>query len=308
MKLVLATRESPLARWQAEAARRLLSAAWPDLEVELLFVRSAGDRDQTEELARFGRIGIFTAEVDRAVLDGRAHAAVHSLKDMTTTLQEGMRLGGVLPRGSIEDAWVTRSGPAGRKLAEVEPGARVATDSRRRAAMLRAVRPDLEVVGIRGNVETRLEKLRAGAAEALILACAGLERLGLEGAITERLDTRRFLPAVGQGLIGLTCRAGDDDTSRKLHSISDLEAFHEGLAERALLAELRGGCNVPIGASARVRESTLVLVARVLSLDGRRSVEGEVRGARDHAQQLGILLARDLQARGAGALIEAARA
>lgn len=308
MKLVLATRESRLARWQAEAASRLLSAAWPGLEVELLGVRSAGDEDQSEDLARFGRIGIFTVEVDRAVLEGRAHAAVHSVKDMVTTLEEGLRLAGVLPRGSIEDAWVARAGPSGPKLADAEPGARVGTDSRRRAAMLRAARPDLEVVGIRGNVETRLEKLRAGAADALILACAGLERLGLGNVITERLDARRFLPAVGQGLIGLTCRTSDADTFRKLYAISDLEAFHEGLAERALLAELRGGCNVPIGANARVREGTLVLTARVLALDGSRSVAGEVRGSRDHAQQLGILLARDLQARGAGELIEAARA
>ena len=305
MTLVLATRESALALWQAEAARRLLLAATPRLEVELLPVRSAGDRDQTADLARFGSIGVFTVEVDRAVLDGRAHAAVHSLKDLTTTLQDGLRLAGVLPRGSVEDAWLA---PSGASLAELAPGSRVATGSRRRASMLRALRPDLEVVAIRGNVETRLRKLREGAAEAAILACAGLERLGLDGAITERLDTRRFLPAVGQGLIGLTCREGDAATFGKLWAISDVEAFHAGLAERALLAELRGGCNVPLGAHAEVRESTLVLRARVLSLDGSRAVEGEARGLRDHAAQFGAMLARDLRARGADELIEAARA
>lgn len=305
MKLTLATRESPLARWQAEAARDVLLAAWTDLEVELLFVTSSGDQDRTTDLARFGRIGIFTVEVDRAVLDGRADAAVHSLKDMTTTLQDGIKLAGVLPRGPVRDAWIA---PSGKSLAELEPGARVATGSMRRVAMLRAVRPDLETVGIRGNIDTRLRKLREGAADAMILACAGLERLGLGEHITEPLDTEDFLPAVGQGLIGLTCRWNDPETFRRLYAISDLEAFHAGLAERSFLGGLRGGCNVPVGGYARVVESTLSLTGRVLSPDGERMVEGTVRGSRDHAPQLGMMLARDLIERGAEELIEQARA
>jgi len=304
VKLILATRKSPLALWQAETARSLLAAAFPRLEVELHPVQSSGDANQKDALARFGRIGIFTVEVDRAVLDGRAHAAVHSLKDMTTTLLEGIELAGVLPRGPIEDAWVARDGA---RIEQLAPGARVATGSLRRAAMLRALRPDLEIVGVRGNVDTRLAKLDAGAAEAMILARAALVRLGLERRITEVLDTERFLPAVGQGIVGLTCRVGDADTSGKLGAISDLEAFDEARAERALLAALHGGCNVPAGANARAVESALSLRSRVLSPDGRTVVEGRIQGPRHRAEELGRELALDLLERGAAELIESAR-
>jgi hydroxymethylbilane synthase len=305
VKLRLATRGSPLALWQAETAGRALAAAFAGIETELVEIKSSGDQDQTSALQRFGRIGIFTVEVDRAVLEGRAEAAVHSLKDMTTTLHEGVALSGVLGRGPVEDALVSRGGE---KLAELPAGARVATGSQRRRAMLLALRPDLQVVEIRGNVHTRLEKLRAGQCEALLMARAGLARLGLAGAISEVLDTERFLPAVGQGLVGLCSRHGDWDTSAKLAAVRDLEGWHEALAERALLRGLRGGCNVPAGAHARVVEGQLLLRARVLSLDGREQVGGQIVGPRDEAEGLGQALAQDLLAQGAGRLIEAARA
>ena len=304
MKLVLATRKSRLALWQAETAQRTLHAANPDLDVELLLISSAGDENTQTALERFGQIGIFTVEVDRAVLEGRAHAAVHSLKDMTTELQDGLLLAGTLTRGPVEDAFVS---PTNTRFEDLPEGARIATGSRRRAAFARAARPDLELTGIRGNVETRLRKLKEGHAEGMFLARAGLVRLGLEQHLTQVLDTQRFLPAVGQGIVGLTCRADDPDTHGKLLGISDLEALHEGLAERSLLRELRGGCNVPVGAHARVVEGVLHLTARVSSLDGQTAVEGELTGARDHAASLGKLLAKDLVARGAAELIEAAR-
>ena len=304
MKLRLATRRSKLALWQAHEARRILSAARPDAEIELVELESSGDRDQTTDLARFGRIGIFTVEVDRAVREGRADIGVHSLKDLTCELTDGIVLGGVLPRGPVADALVSTRGQA---LAELPPGARVATGSMRRRAMLLAARPDLEVVGMRGNVGTRLAKLAAGEAEAMLLAQAGLFRLGLEEHVTELLDEPRFLSAVGQGIVGLTTRADHSSVRKLLSNISDLETQHEALAERGLLAGLRGGCNVPIGARARVREGALVLRARVLALDGSEVVEGEITGQRDHAAELGRMLADDLSGRGALRLIEAAR-
>ena len=305
MKLVLATRRSRLALWQAEATRRALSAAWSDLEVELCEIESSGDLNQRDALARFGRIGIFTVEVDQAVLDGRAHGAVHSLKDTTTTLADGIELAGVLARGPVEDCWIARDG---KTIEEQAPGARVATGSLRRRAMLRALRPDLALVEMRGNVDTRLRKLADGDADALILARAGLARLGLEQHVTTVLDTRRFVPAVGQGLIGLTCRAGDRETRRRLRAVTDLEAWDEAMAERALLRELRGGCNVPVGGHARVVEGTLALRARVSSVDGSERLDGEITGSRDAAQELGRLLADDLLRRGARRLIDLARA
>jgi hydroxymethylbilane synthase len=301
MKFPLATRSSALALWQAESVARALKAAWSDLDPELLRVTSSGDADQSSDLARFGRIGIFTVEVDRALLDGRAHAAVHSLKDMTTTLHEGVMLSGVLGRGPVEDVLV------GARLDELREGARVATGSLRRAAMLRAVRPDLQVVQIRGNVATRLEKLDRGDAEALLMARAGLERLGLGERIAEVLDTRRFLPAVGQGIVGITCRHGDWERHDRVQAIRDYEAWDEAIAERSWLRALRGGCNVPAGANARAVEGQLYIRGRVLSIDGSEAIEGELSGPRGDAESLGRALAEELLANGAGRLIEAAR-
>ena len=301
MKFPLATRASLLALWQARTTATALKAAWSDIEPELLEVTSSGDADQTSALARFGRIGIFTVEVDRALLDGRAHAAVHSLKDMTTTLHEGTMLSGVLGRGPVEDVLV------GSTLDGLAEGARVATGSLRRAAMLRAVRPDLQVVQIRGNVQTRLRKLDEGEAEALLMARAGLERLDLHDRIAEVLDTQRFLPAVGQGIVGITCRHGDWDSHERVQAIRDYEAWDEAVAERSLLRALRGGCNVPAGGHARVVEGTLALRARVLSVDGSEAIEGELAGPREQAESIGATLAKTLIEAGADRLIEAAR-
>lgn len=305
MKFTLASRASALARWQAETAAQTLKACWSDIEADILWVTSKGDADQQSELARFGRIGIFTVEVDRAVIEGRAQMAVHSLKDMTTTLHEGVMLSAVLGRAAVEDALITRSGA---KLDELPAGARIATGSLRRKAMLLALRPDLEVTQIRGNVDTRLAKLEAGEAEGIILARAGLERLGLAGRITEVLDTQRFLPAVGQGIVGLTCRHGDWENHERVQAVRDYEAWDEALAERALLRALRGGCNVPAGAHARAVEGQLHLRARVLSLDGTECVEAELVGPRNDAEALGRTLGHELLGQGAQALIDAARA
>jgi hydroxymethylbilane synthase len=304
VKLVLATRGSKLALWQAERARELLRASRPDLDVDLLLVQSSGDRDQHADLARIGRIGVFTAEVDDKVLAGEADAGVHSLKDMTTSLAPGIELASVLARGPAEDVLVAREPIT---LADLPAGARVATGSIRRAAMTKSARPDLEIVGIRGNVDTRLAKLARGDAEALIMARAGLERLGLTRDVREVLDVRRFVPAVGQGIVGLTCRAEDAGTLRALQGIGDPEAWAEALAERALLHHLHGGCNAPVGGHARAVESALALFARVLSADGSESLEDSIHGTVDEASELGRRLAERLAARGAKRLIEAAR-
>jgi hydroxymethylbilane synthase len=268
-------------------------------------VSSHGDQDRETELARFGRTGIFTVAVDAAVLEERADLGVHSLKDMTTTLVEGLSLAGVLPRGPVEDALLTRDG---RGLTELPRGARVATGSARRAAELRRVRPDLEVVGLRGNVETRLARLEEGGADAILLARAGLERLGLAERIAEVLDPRVFVPAVGQGIVGLTCRAGDERTRRTLAALSDREAWAEALAERALLRGLRGGCHAPVGGHARAKESAIALHGLVLAPDGAECVEGYASGPLEQAEELGARLAVELEGRGAGRLLAAARA
>lgn len=304
MTLRLATRASQLALWQAEATKRLLEAAHPGLTVDLVPVKSSGDRDQTTDLARFGRIGIFTVEVDRTVLSGRADAAVHSLKDLTTTLLEGTRMAAILERGPVEDAWVS---PSGVSIEELPQGARVASGSLRRRAMLAALRPDLELVEIRGNVDTRIAKLARGEAVATILARAGLERLGLGSHIHTVLDTTRFLPAVAQGLVGITCREDDEVTFDRLAAIRDAYAFDQGLAERAFLRGMRGGCNVPAGALAVIDGDELHIRGRVLAPDGQEQLDAERRGPRVDAERLGAEVASDLEARGAGAWIDAQR-
>tara|TARA_R110002072_G_scaffold136119_2_gene277987 strand:+ start:10235 stop:11152 length:918 start_codon:yes stop_codon:yes gene_type:complete len=304
MSLRLATRSSNLALWQAEATQRALEAALPGQVAELVPLKSSGDLDTTTALARFGRIGIFTVEVDRAVLDGRADVGVHSLKDMTTTLQDGVVLAAVLPRGPVEDVLVADPGTT---LDNLPEGARVATGSLRRRAMLLAARPDLEIVDIRGNVETRLSKLARGDAHALLMARAGLERLGYTDAIAEVLDTRRFLPATGQGIVGLTCREGDTETLDKLSALDDQGAWPMALAERAFLRNVQGGCNAPVGAHAERAGGNLHVRARVLALDGSDSVSASRTGPVAEAEALGEGLAQEMLDLGAGPLIDKAR-
>ncbi|MEO1697971.1 MAG: hydroxymethylbilane synthase [Planctomycetota bacterium] len=303
MSARLATRGSELALWQASRAREALGGT-----PELVVVDSRGDRDLTTELARFGSIGIFTVEVDRAVLDGRADVGVHSLKDMTTTLQDGVVLAGVLERGAVEDCLVSRE--PGWTLAGLPEGARVGTGSQRRGAMLLAARPDLELVPIRGNVATRAERVAAGDVDATVLARAGLTRLGMEHLITEVLDVDRFLPAVGQGIVGLTCRADDADTRARLEAeVRDASAWACARAERAFLRAVQGGCNAPIGGHATLDgDGTLRLRGRVLSLDGQRAHERAIEGPQGDAESIGTRLADALLADGAGELIAEARA
>ena len=268
-------------------------------------MESSGDRDLVTELARFGSIGIFTVEVDRAVLDGRADVGVHSLKDMTTTLQDGVVLAGVLERGMIEYALVARDGLT---LDGLPSGARIGTGSLRRGAMLRAARPDLEVVPIRGNVGTRLSKVTGGELDATVLARAGLVRLGLEEHASDLLDTQRFLPAVGQGIVGLTCRADDLETRERLEReardprawasalAERVPARHEGRLQRAgrRARHRRRGAPLPGGARPQRRRHP----------DGRGRRRGRLRRGRGP----GLQLAEELAARGGRDLVEEARA
>ena len=301
MTLHLATRGSQLALWQAHTTRDLLAERC-DASAEALIVKSSGDADQTTALARFGRIGIFTVEVDRAVLDGRAQVGVHSLKDLTTQLQDGVVLAGVLPRGPVEDVLV------GATLASLPEGGRVATGSLRRRAMLLRRRPDLVCVEMRGNVDTRLEKLARGDADALCMARAGLVRLGLEQHIADVLPKQDFVPAVGQGLVGLTCRVDDEKTYALLASFRGDNDWHLAQCERAFLSALRGGCSVPVGGHAVIEGHRLTLDGVVLSVDGTDHVRGQVTGDLADPVRLGHDLAARLVEGGAQDLLEAARA
>ncbi len=305
----IATRSSRLALWQAEHVSALLKVAAPEVPVEIIHVSTLGDRDLTEPLRTLGTFGVFTREVQKVVLDGRADLAVHSLKDLPTDYVEGLCLAAVPQRGPVSDTLVMPASAApGTGWDSIPQGAKIGTGSPRRQAQVRHARPDAELLEIRGNVETRLKKLDAGEYDAIILAVAGLERLGLEGRITQPLMPPIMFPAVGQGALGLECRTDDAWLREILLRISHPETLASVMAERSLMATLRAGCHAPLGVSTIVAGVELQLTAVVLSPDGRSRVMAQSVAPITDAVELGKTVAELLRDQGADALITAAKA
>jgi hydroxymethylbilane synthase len=292
-RLRAATRGSALALVQTELVAAALRALDPALVVENVEVRTEGDRDRSTPLSVLGGRGVFVRAVEEALLEGRADIAVHSLKDMPTTQLPGLTLAAVLPRADLRDALVAREG---RRLADLRHGARVGTSSRRRVALLHALRPDAEAVEIRGNVDTRLRKVAEGEYDAAILAAAGLERLGRISEAAELFEPERFLPAPGQGAIVVQCRADDAATLDRLAAIDHRETHLATDAERGFLAALGSGCSLPVGAYARIEGDTLTLRGFLGADESTVDPEprfDEIEGAFAHAEALG----RELGAR-----------
>ena len=265
--LTIGTRGSPLALAQSYMTADALAAAHaiPRAAIALDIIRTTGDATQDRPLSEIGGKGLFTKEIDAAQLDGRVDLAVHSAKDLPTVLPEGLVIAGYLPREDIRDALIA---PRWKTLADLPQGARVGTVSLRRQALLRRLRPDLRVEALRGNVETRLGKAADGTFDAVVLAMAGLKRLGLAAQVTEALDQTLFLPAVGQGAIALVIRDGDARMQARVDAIIHLPTGIELAAERAFLGVLDGSCRTPIGGSARVAGSTMSFAGLVLRPDG----------------------------------------
>lgn len=295
LPLRVGSRASLLARTQTEWIASRLGE-----DVTLVWVRSEGDQDAVTPLAAMGGRGVFTAALHRALLDDRCDAAVHSMKDLPVADEPGIALGAVPVREDPRDALLSRDG---RPLADLKRGAVVATGSPRRAAQLRRARPDLEIVGLRGNVDTRLSRLKEGRFDAMVLACAGLARLGLEHEITERIDPTVMLPAPAQGALALTIRRGDARAEARVGRVADVCAAAEATAERAVLHALEAGCHAPVGALARVADGRLRLTVRVLSLDGASCLEEQDEGGLAEAASVGERAAQRLLARGAGRLV-----
>jgi len=294
--LVIASRGSQLALWQARWVQAQLAALGHDSIVEI--IKTTGDKITDVPLAKVGGKGLFTKEIEEALLDGRADLAVHSLKDLPTELPAGLALAAVPDREDPHDAIV------GKRLAELPQGARVGTSSLRRAAQLRNLRPDLTIESVRGNLDTRLRKLDEGQYDAVVLAAAGLKRLGWAGRIAEILPSEVMCPAVGQGALAIETRtegAGRDACA----ALDHLETHQSVTAERGLLAALGGGCQVPIGAHASAHNGRLKLRALVASPDGSEIVRGEAEGPVADAEALGRALGADLLARGARRILEA---
>ncbi|MFZ0639093.1 MAG: hydroxymethylbilane synthase [Candidatus Acidiferrales bacterium] len=300
--LRIGTRGSKLALWQAEHIRaRLLQEA--GIESELLVIKTTGDQFASAAIAGVGGKGIFIKEIEDALLEERVDVAVHSMKDVPTATPRGLCFPAIIKREDPRDCLVSRSG---KPLDELPAGARVGTSSLRRQAQLLCFRRNFQVVNLRGNVDTRLRKMDAGEIDAIVVAKAGLDRLGLSSRITQILPPAIMLSAVGQGALAIEVREADARTLEILAPFDDTKSRAAVNAERALLTELEGGCQVPLGAWARIEEGRLRLDARVLSADGAESVHRHAEGAMQEGERLGRSLARELLDAGADRLLRLA--
>jgi hydroxymethylbilane synthase len=295
--LRIGTRGSLLAKWQAESIRKRLFAA-SGVEAEIVIIKTAGDKMQQVPLTQIGGKGIFIKELEEALLDESIDLAVHSVKDVPTDTPSRLMFPAVCRRDDVRDCLV------GSTLASLRHGARVGTSSLRRQAQLLHIRPDLDIRDLRGNVDTRLRKVASGEYEAILLAKAGLDRLGVSQRISEILSPEVCMPAVGQGAIAVECRLKDVETADILGPLDDAETRTAIIAERALLAALQGGCQLPLGAWARIERGELVLEACVCSVDGVQYVKQRATGPPDQAATLGEHMARLLIEAGAQSILE----
>jgi hydroxymethylbilane synthase len=298
--LRIGTRGSALALWQARSIARALRES-TGIEPEIVIIKTSGDKFQQTSFSQIGTKGVFIKELEDALLEERIDLAVHSMKDVPTEMPEGLTIAAIGKREDVRDALLSANGAT---LASLPQGARVGTSSLRRQSQLLLARRDLRILELRGNVDTRIEKLKRGDYDAIVLAKAGLDRLGLSANITEVLPPEVSLPAAGQGAIGIEARAGDAATVRALTTLEDAETRSAVTAERSALASLGGGCQVPIGAWGRVENGKLVLDVAVLSPDGAQRLWEKDSGLPMEAEAIGKRVAQKLRGSGAAALLE----
>ncbi|WP_296027400.1 hydroxymethylbilane synthase [uncultured Aggregatibacter sp.] len=299
--LKIATRQSPLALWQANYVKDRLQQLYPDLTIELVPMVTKGDVILDSPLAKIGGKGLFVKELENALLTQEADIAVHSMKDVPMQFPEGLGLAVICQREDPRDAFVSHSY---RTFAELPQGAVVGTSSLRRQCQLKALRPDLDIRSLRGNVGTRLSKLDNGDYDAIILASAGLIRLGLADRIASFIDVEQSLPAAGQGAVGIECRTDDVQVHTLLAPLADAETTYCVRAERAMNNHLQGGCQVPIGGYAVLQQGQLYLRALVGDIDGSRIIRAEGKNAVENAEVLGVQIAEQLLAQGADKILQ----
>lgn len=301
MRLRIATRKSPLALWQANHVADRLRALEPSLEVTLVERVTKGDKILDQALSKVGGKDLFVKEIEEALLSGEAEIAVHSLKDVPTELPSGLEITAFPEREDPRDALVS---DAGFKVETLPRGAKIGTSSLRRAAQLLSHRPDLRILPIRGNVQTRLQRMRDGGMDGTMLAYAGLLRLGLSELASHVLPPELSLPAIGQGILAVETRAADDATNALVRRLDAPASRAAALCERAFLRRLEGGCQVPIAGHARVDGGSISLIGLVAELDGSTVIRGERSGAASEAASLGTALAEELLSRGADAILK----
>jgi hydroxymethylbilane synthase len=281
--------------------RALLLKFHPHLQVELVTMTTQGDRILDAPLAKIGGKGLFVKELEQSMMRGEADLAVHSMKDVPVELPPGLHLSTILTREDPRDAFVSNTCD---QIDDLPQGVRVGTSSLRRRCQLAEMRPDLQIHDLRGNVNTRLAKLDAGEYEAIILASAGLKRLGMEARIRQFLDSQQMLPAIGQGAIGIECREDDEALHELLAPLNDTETMIRVQAERAMNERLQGGCQVPIGGYAEIEHGVVVLRGLVGRPDGSEVIHGVISGKPEDVEELGVVLAEDLLSRGAGKILD----
>ncbi len=298
--LRIATRKSPLALWQAHYVSDLLKHHHPDLEIELVTMTTQGDKILDTPLAKVGGKGLFVKELETGMLEGRADIAVHSMKDVPVDFPPGLHLAVICEREDPRDAFVSNNF---KSLDELPQGAILGTSSLRRQAQISALRPDLKIIDLRGNVNTRLKKLDDGEYDAIILAAAGLKRLKFDERITQFIGTDVCLPAIGQGAVGIECRSDDARVHNLIAPLNDNKTQIRVTAERAMNERLQGGCQVPIAGYAELERGLIMLRGLVGQVDGKKIIRGDIAGPPENAEELGIVLAEDLLSRGADKIL-----
>ncbi|NOX19789.1 MAG: hydroxymethylbilane synthase [Nitrospirae bacterium] len=306
-EIVIGTRGSKLALWQAEWVKAEINKHFPEIVIKLRKIKTTGDKILDVPLAKVGGKGLFVKEIEEAMLRGEIDIAVHSMKDVPTELPEGLHLGAICEREDPRDAFISRLSNGGfqiKSFKDLPQGATVGTSSLRRSCQLKHIRPDLQILQLRGNVDTRLRKLDEGQFDAIILASAGVKRLGHEDRITEYLPTNISLPAIGQGAIGIECREDDVFINEVISRLNHRETAICVRAERAFLKHLEGGCQVPIAAHAVLDGNILKLDGLVGSLEGDRIIRDQLEGAPENAEPLGVELAEMILSRGGKEILD----
>lgn len=298
----IATRKSPLALWQAEHVAERLEQAFPEIKTELVKMVTKGDKILDAPLAKIGGKGLFVKELEVGMLEGAADLAVHSMKDVPVEFPEGLHLSAILNREDPTDAFVSNKY---KSLEDLPDNAKIGTSSLRRQCQIKEKFPNAKILSLRGNVNTRLAKLDAGEYDAIILASAGLKRLGMGDRITQCLDTTTSLPAMGQGAIGIECRIDDKETNDLLKVLHDVDTTIRVTAERAMNARLNGGCQVPIAGFAELQGDQLIMRGLVGAPDGSILYRSEKKGTTEQAEQIGQAVADDLLAQGADKILKA---
>lgn len=303
-KLIIGSRASKLALWQTHYVAETIKARF-HTEIEIVHIKTEGDKILDAPLSRIGGKGLFVKEIETALLEGKIDLAVHSMKDVPTELPKGLIIKAMTERADPSDVLISKDNV---KLKDLPVGSTIGTSSLRRQAQLLSIRPDFKIKDVRGNLDTRIRKMKEGQYDAMILAAAGLDRLEFSDVISERLPVDVMVSAVGQGSIGIEIREDDTKTAKYVSILNDPDTFDCVTAERALLKQLEGGCQVPIGALARINDGMLDLVAIVASLDGKEVYTGNLSGAPLEAETLGYRLATQLSDDGADAILADVRA